>query len=136
MLDAVTGVVAVVTIVEVPPAVVTKSGCPNTSEACPRTLDNAPSREDLRVNRRYVQEIGVHGKNQHPVVVGQESDVIVVGHKQSIVRERHSSRGPQDGIGCAGVLGVEIGLSITARAAWPVRKSLRSTALTSCGSSQ
>ena len=42
ILDAVIGVVAVVTSVEVPPAVLRKSGCPNTSKACPPHTGQRP----------------------------------------------------------------------------------------------
>jgi len=58
-----------------------------------------------------VQEVWVHRKNQNPVVVGQESNVIIVGHKQRIVCERQASNGPDDSIGSTGVLSTEKSLA-------------------------
>jgi hypothetical protein len=58
-----------------------------------------------------VQEVRVHRKNQNPIVVGQEPNAIVVGHKQYIVREGQTSRASDDSVGRAGILGAEKSLS-------------------------
>jgi hypothetical protein len=58
-----------------------------------------------------VQEVWVNGKNKNPVVVGQESNMIVIDHKQSIVGEREASHRTDHGIGRTGGLGAEKGLA-------------------------
>jgi hypothetical protein len=58
-----------------------------------------------------VQEVWVYRENQNPIVVRQESDMIVVHHKQRIVRKREASRRSNHGVSGAGGLGAEKGLA-------------------------